>query len=391
MASQFRRTILAHTPRPLRLNNIKIFKFMKSKKPEPVFKSIFDIELYKPGQSKIKGVKNPIKLSSNENPFGASAKTLKAIAEATKKIHRYPEGTSKDLREAIAEYFDIDAERIVCGAGSDELISLLCQAYAGEGDEVIYSQHGFLIYPIATLRSGAKPVMAEEKNLRTDISAIIKKVTPRTRMVFIANPNNPTGSYINKSEIQKLRRELPDNVLLVIDSAYAEYVDEKDYTAGIDIVEKSENVVMTRTFSKIYGLGGIRLGWAYCPRYIAEVLNRSRGPFNVSNVAQAAGIAALADKKFIKKSHNHNTKWRKIVADEITKLGFKVYPSSANFILADFGSKKKAEQIDAALKVAGIIGRMVSAYGLPSCIRFTIGLESENRTLLSCLKKFAKK
>lgn len=346
------------------------------------------IEPYVPGQSRLEGAGDPIKLSSNENPFGASKKAVEAIQRAASKSHRYPDGSCRELREAIAGVYGIDKERIICGAGSDELIALLCQAYAGNDDEVLYSQYGFLMYPISALRVGAKPVKAPEKNLTTDVDSILKKVTKKTKIVFVANPNNPTGSYVSKKDMRRLRAGLREDILLVIDSAYAEYVTKDDYSTGIGMVEENENVVMTRTFSKLYGLGGIRLGWAYCPAHIADVMNRIRGPFNVSDIAQAAGIAALADTAFIEESRAHNEKWLPIVSDAIKELGLKVYPSVANFVLVEFPDEKAAVAADNFLKSKNIIGRAMQSYGLPNCMRFTIGLEDENKALLAALKEF---
>ena len=364
----------------------------KNSKPEVARKEILKIEAYKPGQSKVSGIKIPIKLSSNENPFGASPSSITAMQEAALKQHRYPDGSCAELRTAIAEAYNIDFERIVCGAGSDELIALLCQAYAGEGDEVLYSQYGFLMYPISALRSGATPKQAKEKNLRTDVDSLISEVTEKTKIVFIANPNNPTGSYVSKKEMRRLRAELRPDILLVIDSAYGEYVIEKDYSSGIGMVEENDNVVMTRTFSKIYGLAGLRLGWAYCPLAIIDILNRIRSPFNVSDMAQAAGIAAVKDREFVKKSCSHNEKWLPVVSEGIKKLGLKVYPSVANFVLVEFSDKKgkTASDADIFLKSRGIIGRAMESYSLPNCMRFTIGLEEENKALLIALEEFLK-
>lgn len=371
-------------------------------RPTIIHETISEIEPYKPGTSKISGIKNPIKLSSNENPFGCSPKVLTAINNLSDKLHRYPDGNCTELRERIAKNYIIDQEMIVCGAGSDELIGLLCQAYAGPGDEVIYSQYGFLMYPISALRVGATPIMAPERNMRTDIESILSCVTEKTKIVFIANPNNPTGSYITKQEARKLRAGLPSNVLLVIDAAYAEYVTKEDFSTGIGMVELGDNTVMTRTFSKIYGLGGLRLGWAYCPDHIVGVLNRIRGPFNVSNIAQVAGIAALSDRAFTEKSRAHNDKWLAIMTKELTSIGLKIYPSVANFLLVEFPRKtasgktkndhsdKTAHLADKFLKNKGIIGRTMDSYNLPDCMRFTIGREDENEALLRVLTEFMK-
>ena len=251
-----------------------------------------------------------IRLASNEGALGPSPRAMEAYQRVAGELHRYPDGGSKDLRNAIAKRFGLDAERIVCGAGSDELISLLIRAYAGPGDEVLYPEHGFLMYPIGAKSVGATPVKAPETNLTTDVDHLLAHVTPRTKLVFVANPNNPTGTYITAEEMARLHAGLPSNVVLVIDAAYAEYMNSNDYSAGQELVDRHPNVVMTRTFSKIFALGSLRLGWAYCPAGIADVLNRVRGPFNVSAAAQAAGVAAVEDAEFLERSRTHNEQWR---------------------------------------------------------------------------------
>jgi histidinol-phosphate aminotransferase len=353
-------------------------------------KEILKIKAYTPGTSRLEGIDNPIKLSSNENPFGASPKAFTALEKSLRSLHRYPDGGCQALREALAKKHNLDADNIVCGAGSDELISLLCDAYAGANTEVLYSQYGFLMYPIATLKAGGKPVVAREKDHRTDIHAVLKKVTDKTRLVFIANPNNPTGSYISKQELEELRDKLPDRIILVVDCAYAEYVAEKDYSDGLDIAKHFDNMVVLRTFSKIYGLAALRLGWGYFPKDIADIMNRVRGPFNVSSQAQIAGTAALEDNAFIKKSVAHNDKERAWLKKELEELGLKVFPSVANFLLVEFPKDKRrsAQSANSFLHTRGIIGRAMTSYGLPECMRLTIGLEEENRALRDALKEF---
>lgn len=359
-----------------------------SLQPKP---SILDITPYVPGRSK-SAAKRTIKLSSNESALGVSPKAMAAYEDAAKTLHRYPDGSATELRQAIGEVYGLDPDRIVCGAGSDELIALLIQAYAGLDDEVLYSQYGFLMYPISALKVGAKPIKAPEKGLRTDISALASHVTPKTKIVFIANPNNPTGSYISREELASLRRSLPQNVLLVIDSAYAEYVEKADYTAGADIVDMGDNTVMLRTFSKIYGLGSLRIGWAYCPPAIVDILNRVRGPFNVSTSAIKTAAAAVRDVAFTEKARQHNTKWLQWLAGEIAALGYKVHPSVANFLLVEFPKTlgKNAEAVNKFLQGEGIIVRDMSAYALPDCLRITVGTEEENRLLIAALGKAVK-
>ncbi len=353
---------------------------------------IMNISPYVQGLAEVDCGDRPIiKLSSNEAAFGPSPKAIAAYNAAASQLHRYCDGTARMLREAIGEVCGLDPERIVCGAGSDELIALLIHAYAGEGDEVLYSQYGFLMYPISTLKVGATPVKAPEKNYRTDVDALLAAVTARTRLVFVANPNNPTGSYISNEEVARLRAGLPDNVLLVLDSAYAEFVSQPDFSDGREIVDlPGENTVMLRTFSKIYGLAALRLGWAYCPPAIADVLNRVRGPFNISGPSLEAGTVAIRDVAFTEKARKHNDIWLAWMQDAFTRLGLKPYPSVANFILVEFPDApgKNAEAANKFLQSQGIIARAVGSYGLSHSLRFTIGTEEENRAVIDALTAF---
>lgn len=352
---------------------------------------ILDIQPYKGGLSKAGASKRVIKLSSNETPLGASPKAIESYKQAAEKLHRYPDGGCTVLREAIARVHQIDAERVVCGAGSDEIISLLCNAYAGEGDEVLYSRHGFLMYAISAKAAGATPVTAPETDLRADVDALLDAVTERTKIVFLANPNNPTGSYISKNEVLKLRKGLRDDILLVLDGAYAEYVNATDYTSGFDVVDMGENTVATFTFSKIYGLAALRVGWAYCPEGVADILNRVRGPFNVSAPGIEAAATAMLDTSFTAKAKAHNDEWLPWLSQELEALGLHVYPSQGNFILVDFGSAAKADAANDYLMAEGIIPRKVVNYELPSCLRITIGLKSDNQAVVKTLTAFLKK
>jgi histidinol-phosphate aminotransferase len=347
---------------------------------------ILDIAPYVPGESGAKGAK-VYKLSSNESPLGASPRAVEAFRQAANSLELYPDGSATQLREAIASRYALKAENIVCGAGSDELLQLLAHAYLSPGDEAVYSRHGFLVYPIAIMANGATAVVAEEKNHTASVDAMLRAVSPKTRVVFLANPNNPTGTYIPVSEVKRLHAGLPPGCLLVLDAAYAEYVRRNDYEAGIELVSTFENVVMTRTFSKIYGLAGLRLGWAYCPSHIADVLNRIRGPFNVSAPAIAAGAVAITDKAFLAKAVAHNGRWLPWLATEIEKLGLKVTPSVANFLLIHF-SKGQAPAADKFLVARGIFMRRMEAYHLPDALRCTVGTEEANHAVIAALAEF---
>jgi histidinol-phosphate aminotransferase len=352
---------------------------------------ILDLAPYVGGESHLPGVERPIRLASNESALGPSPRAITAYRGVADQIHRYPDGESLALREAIGAQFGLDPARIVCGNGSDELLALLAKGYAGPGDEVLYSAHGFLMYPVVALSAGAAPVAAPETDLRADLDALLERVSARTRILFLANPNNPTGSYLGADEMERLRRDLPDEVLLVIDAAYAEFVTAGDYAPGTDLVEAGENVVMTRTFSKIYALSALRLGWAYCPPAVADVLNRIRPPFNINAAAQAAGLAAVEDVAFAGAARDHNETWRDWLADELSSLGLHVYPSVTNFVLVGFGEdpERGAAAADRFLRQRGIILREVDNYGLPDCLRVTIGTEDEMRALVAALREFA--
>lgn len=351
---------------------------------------ILDIEIYVPGESKLPGGVKPVKLSSNETPLGPSTKAVAAFRETADALERYPDGQATALRTAIGSRFGLDPACIVCGAGSDELLTMLAHAYLGPGDEAIYTEHGFLVYRIAILSCGATPVVAPETGLRTDVDAILARVTPATRVVFIANPNNPTGTYIPIEEVRRLRAGLPGRVLLVLDAAYCEYVRRNDYEAGIELVATTGNTVMTRTFSKIHGLAALRIGWAYCPAGIASVLNRIRGPFNLSSPAIAAGVAAIEDRGHEEAAVLHNERWLPWLTREIEGLGLEVTPSVANFLLMHFpgGRGRTAEAADEFLRQRGIILRRVTSYGLPSALRLTVGTEAENRVVVEALRDF---
>ena len=356
-------------------------------RPRP---GVLDIAPYVPGTSALPGAQPAIKLSSNETPFGPSPRAIEAYRAAIASLSRYPDGSARALREAIAKLYGLDPARIVCGAGSDELLNLLASAYLGPGDEAIYSAHGFLVYKIAILARGATPVVAAETELTADVDAMLACVSPRTRLVFIANPNNPTGTYLPFDEIKRLREGLPADVLLVLDAAYAEYVRKNDYESGIELVATSPNTVMTRTFSKLYGLASLRIGWAYCPPSVADALNRIRGPFNVSGPAIATGVAALEDQPWAQRAVAHNELWRGQMSEALSRLGLGVTPSAANFLLLHFpkGNGRSAPEADKFLHGRRIILRRVEEYGLPQSLRMTIGTEDENNAVLDALASF---
>ncbi len=342
---------------------------------------ILDIAPYIGGEAHAPGGHRLIRLASNEGALGPSPQAVAAYQALAGEIHRYPDGSAQALRNAIGRRHGFDPARIVCGAGSDELLQLLVKCYAGPGTEVLYSRHGFLIYPIAAKACGATPVAAPETDLRADVDALLARVNERTRIVFIANPNNPTGSYLTAQELARLHAGLPDHVLLVIDAAYAEFVRSNDYSDGAELVARFPNVVMTRTFSKIHALGGLRLGWAYCPVAVADVLNRVRGPFNVSSAAIAAGVAAMEDVEFTQRSLELNEANRAWFVAQVQALGLVVHPSVANFVLVDFsnqpGAKADTEAARHMLKSRGILVRQMGAYGLGHCLRITIGLRDD--------------
>ncbi len=348
---------------------------------------ILDIKPYKAGKSSNISTTEPIKLSSNENPYGCSPKAAEAYAAAASDMNRYPNAGCSGVREAISEVYDIPEDNIICGAGSDELLGMLVQAFAGEGDEVLYPEHGFLMYKIYALGNGAVPVEAKETNLKTDIDALLAAVTERTKIVFLANPNNPTGSYISGAELKRLRDGLPEHVVLAVDAAYAEYVEEDDYSHGIALALSTQNTVMLRTFSKIYGLPAVRLGWAVGSDYLMDILGRIRSPFNVTSAAQAAGAAAVRDVKWMENQRAINNKALAALTSKFQALGLGVYPSVGNFILVEFGGIERANDVLKGLAAQEIYVRDVMAYKLPSCLRISIGTEEENAKLLEALKE----
>lgn len=346
---------------------------------------ILQITPYKGGE-KLPGAH---KLSSNENPLGCSPLARDAMIKATQQTHIYPDGGATQLREAIASKYGIDANRIVCGAGSDEIFQLLGRAYLEAGDEIVQTEHAFLVYRLVAQQSGAAIIDAPETNLTANVDAILERVTPKTKMVFLANPNNPTGSYIPYDEIKRLHAGLREDIMLVLDGAYAEYVRHNDYASGIELAGEAPNVLMTRTFSKIHGLGGLRLGWAFGPASVIDALNRTRGPFNVSSLALDAGVAALSDEAFMAKSADHNETELARIRAALSELGFKTHPSVCNFSLIEFKDRDRAVRADKHLRARNIVVRDMNAYRLPQCLRLSIGTVAQNNDVIAAFEAFA--
>ncbi|KAB2867105.1 MAG: histidinol-phosphate transaminase [Bauldia sp.] len=351
---------------------------------------VLDIAPYVPGRSKAAGGVRLHKLSSNETPLGPSPAAIEAYRAMVDRLHLYPDGSGTELRQAIAAAYGLNPERIVCGAGSDEVLNLIAHAYVGPGDEAIYSAYGFLVYPIAIKAAGGTPVVAPEMELTASVDAILERVGPRTRVVFLANPNNPTGTYLPLSEVRRLHAGLPADTLLVLDAAYAEYVRRNDYESGIELAATADNVVMTRTFSKIYGLAGLRIGWGFGPAHVIDAINRIRGPFNVSSPAIAAGVAALGDRAHVERAVAHNETWLPKVSEEIRRLGLEVTPSVGNFVLIHLPGTpgRRAADADAFLLERGVVLRRVEAYGLPHALRMTIGSAEANEATVAALAAF---
>ncbi len=354
---------------------------------------ILDIAPYVPGSAGNPGGQKIYKLSSNESALGASDEAIAAYREAALSLHLYPDGSAGALRAKLAETYELDAARLICGAGSDELIQLLTRAYVGAGDNIVMSEHGFLMYAIAAKAVGATPKKGAEKNLTANVDALLSEVDEKTRIVFLANPNNPTGTYIPNEEVRRLREGLRDDVILVLDAAYAEYMEDPaypDYNNGADMVATHDNVVMLRTFSKIYGLGGLRIGWGYFPSAIADVINRIRGPFNMNAAAIAAGVAALNDQAFVDRNRQFNREERHKMATAIEVLGLDVTPSAGNFLLVKFptNGEKSANRVQAHLTANGIMVREMHPYNLSDYLRISVGDAQANEALVSNLESF---
>jgi histidinol-phosphate aminotransferase len=358
---------------------------MSAPRPRP---EILDISPYIGGESTVPGVNRVLKLSSNEGAFGVPPGAQAAYTKMIGELHRYPDGDASELRRAIGARFKLDPARIVCGNGSDDLIYQLCHAYGGPGRDIVMTEHGFAIYLIAGIYAGSRVIKTRERDLTADVDALLAAVSPSTRLMFLANPNNPTGSMLPHAEVARLRAGLPPEVLLVLDAAYAEYVERPEYDPGIRLVDAGDNTVMLRTFSKVFGLGGMRVGWAYAPPAVIDVLNRVRSPFNVSIAAQAAAIAALAEPGWVEKVRAHNAEYRPKLAAGLQAAGIKVWPSEGNFVLADFATPERAKAADAFLRTRGAIVRPVGGYGLPQCLRITVGTAEEVGIVIDTLSEF---
>ena len=345
---------------------------------------IMDIPPYIPGKHSIASRDDVVILSSNENPMGCSPLVAHCLANMA--YHRYPNGGSNRLISAIAKIHALDSSRIICGAGSDEILQILTLAYVGTGDEVIYTQHGFLMYPIQTRIAGGTPVQVPETNYTVNVDNILKGITVHTKMIMLANPANPTGTVISRGEIIRLIENTPPHILIVLDGAYAEYCTQDVYADGGDLVNMYQNVVMTRTFSKVYGLASVRLGWGYAHSDIIDTLHRVRGPFNVNSFAQTAGISAVNDQKFIADCVLHNTKWRTILRESFIQKGCVVPKSHTNFILVVLPTQRHAQNLIQLFENNGILVRSVAGYGILGGVRITIGTESENQKILTVLQ-----
>jgi histidinol-phosphate aminotransferase len=350
------------------------------------------IQPYQPGQRPIGGGGPGVKLSANESALGASPKAMAAYAEAAGIMERYPDANAVGIRSAIADRYGIEAEKILMGIGSDELLSALVRAYAGAGDEVLYPAATFPMYRIYALSTGADIVQAPDIGYSADVDALLAAVTDRTKVVIVANPNNPTGTYLSSDELASLRAGLRDDILLIIDAAYAEYVAKPDYDAGIALVEATDNTVMTRTFSKVHGMASLRIGWCYAHSDVVSVVGRIRSPFNVSSAAQAAGIAALEDKAHEEAVIAHTAKWHGIATQRLSGLGLEITGTEGNFVCVEFPDEdgKRATDAYEFLRQRNIIVRAMAGFGLPKHVRITIGLDDEMETCLDAIDEFVK-
>jgi histidinol-phosphate aminotransferase len=358
-------------------------------KPTPK-RGILDIQAYIGGKSRIEGVADPVKMSSNENPLGCSPLAEAAFLASAPRLNRYPDGKAAPLRAAIARRFALEPERLIFGAGSDEIYILLAQIYLEPGDNIVQAKHAFLSYAISARACQAEVKEAEQDNLRIDVDAMLAQVDARTKLVFIGNPDNPTGSWLSGEEVRRLHAGLPSDVVLVVDEAYGDFARAEDFEPMLDFARDKDNVVVTRTFSKLYGLAALRIGWAYAPVEMIEAMERIRLPFNTTIPAQEAATAALEDEAFVERTISENARWRSWLIEQIEELGLEVFPSQTNFILIRFPTEpgRTAAEAEAFLASKGYIVRGLGNYRLPDCIRVTVGLEPHNYDLVGLLAEF---
>ena len=362
------------------------YPFFKNLKP-----SLKKISKYVPGESEDKNNNRIIKLSSNESPFTLSKKILLNISTKLKNCNRYPDGDCRIIKKALVKKFNLNSKQIICGNGSDDILALICNAFSRENTEVICSNYGFIYYPVVAYASGAKVVNAKTKNLSISTSNILKKITKNTKIIFIANPNNPTGSIIFKDELIKFLKKVPKKIIVVLDGAYAEYIDDKRFSDGLDLVRKYPNIVVTRTFSKIFGIAGLRLGWAYSSKEVIELMEKIRGPFNVNTIAQVAASEILSDESFLEKSIKHNDKTKQWLSIELKNLGLNVIESYTNFLLVKTNKNQmSAKDIVERLKEKGILVRGLENYKLPDFFRVSLGKKEELKVFLDYLSKIFK-
>ena len=356
--------------------------------PKPIK---FRVERYIGGLSQFNKIDNPIKLSANESALGPSPKAIQAFENDKNNIFKYPESDSNSLREVLSEKFNIDSKRIICGSGSDQIFDLTCRLFLESGDEVIVTEFGFIMYGIYASQHEAKVVLAKEKNFKASVDGILEKVTNKTKIVFIANPNNPTGTYLSKDEMLNLRKGLKSNILMVVDDAYFEFLNSDDFTSGLELFKDFANVLVTRTFSKIYGLAGLRLGWGYSSKEIIDAMYQIKPPFNVNRAALAAGVEAIKDKEWIKKAIEYNALWSKKIFSVLKEYNIKANEPAANFFLINFGETKiNSDEIFEKLASKRLILRKMTQYKIPNTLRLTIGNKEANEHFMQSIRSILK-
>tara|TARA_B100000686_G_C16704805_1_gene925623 strand:- start:437 stop:1516 length:1080 start_codon:yes stop_codon:yes gene_type:complete len=356
--------------------------------PKPIK---FEVERYEGGLSQLKKIANPIKLSANESALGPSPRAIQAFENNKDKIFKYPESDSSTLREVLSEKFNIDSKRIICGSGSDQIFDLTCNLFLEPGDEVIVTEYGFIMHRIYASLHKAKVIIAKEKNFRASVNEILEKVSNKTKIVFIANPNNPTGTYLSKNEMLDLRKKLKSNILLVVDDAYFEFLNSDDYSSGLDLFKDSSNVLITRTFSKIYGLAGLRLGWGYSSKEIIDAMYQIKPPFNVNRAALSAGVEAVKDNEWTKRAIEHNTLWAKKIFSVLKESNIKTNVPTGNFFLMSFDETKiNSDEIFEKLASNKLILRKMTQYKILNALRLTIGNKDENELFIKTVESIFK-